>query len=110
MAGMQRRVKEAARNFRLPLQIPSILSEWQSLVPEPRLCPERGVLGLPHNTSCKEEQRGRAQTSALSLDADRRDTRQIWRVGWLLHGVHQPRSQEMTLRPAVYQNREFFKK
>ena len=27
MAGMQSRVNEAARNFRLPLQTPSILSE-----------------------------------------------------------------------------------
>lgn len=48
MAGTKRTVREAARNFRRPLQIPSILSGVQIPNPVLFLCRKQIVHSLPH--------------------------------------------------------------
>ena len=74
---------------------PASSQKWQSLIPAPCLCPERGVLSLPHNTFWKEEQRGRAEFLALSMDANCR--RETSCRSWEWFSLSTTSSQEMML-------------
>ena len=86
---------------------PASSQKWQSLIPALCLCPERGVLSLPHNTSWKEEQRGRAEFSALSMDANWR--KEISCRSWEWFSSSTTSSQDMMLQScSLPKLQEFF--